>query len=945
MQRIEFGPFQFHPAERLLLKGQTEVEISSRALDILAFLIENVGNVVSNQALLAQVWPGVTVEESSVRVHIANLRRALGDGKDGARYVTNVPGRGYSFVGTISRPEPVDVVAPSAPIETRAPAEMRTLPARPTRIVGRDAEIKFVTDLMEAQRFVTIHGPGGIGKTTVALAVLHGSAQRFADGTCFLDLGLGQPHDSVAAALASALALSSRTADPAAAVLDHLRNRQMLLVLDCCEHVVESASAMLEDIFRMAPGVSILATSRESLNVEGECIYKLPSLDLPPDDEALGIEQILSYPAAKLLYDRAVAGGLHATLNLDDARAIASIARKVDGIALALELTAGRVGTHSLLEIAKLIDTRMGLLWRGRRTALPRHRTMTAMLDWSYELTSDDERTVLARLSRFVGPFSLHEAQALAADSNDIDDTDVAQIVDQLVSKSLLSARLGTAGTAYRILDMPRAYIQTKLPQDSDELSDISRKHALCCQKRLESYRQHDEGPAQLAAADAANLRIALEWAFSDAGDAEIGLALTAAAVSMWARTSSVGEAQEWLGKAVLALPADADRQLEMELYAALGSTLVFTRGASSEIEATWTKVLHLAESLGATDQKLSALWGLLSNRINNRDFRGCLPLATRFREAAAESPDTSNIYIGDRLVGRTMFFLGDFTGAERQMETAVSHYDPADRQRHIARYQFDQTVRANSSLAEIHWLRGAPGRAVQLAEENVSDAEGIGHELSVCTALGQSACPISVLVGDLVAARKWIDQLSEIALRRGLPRWQAWARCYSGMVDIQSGALTTGLQTLRSALTEFPDTTFRTRYNTFLGELALATAKAGEYSYALKTISDAIDRSDQMEERWCVAELLRIKAEVLLKAQSDHRGAEELFRKSLEWAQRQGAKSWELRTAIGMARLLGDTNRRKEGRTLLSKAVSGVGQDYQTADLLGAKSLLSELA
>lgn len=943
MQCIEFGPFEFRPAERLLLKGQARVEVGSRALDILAILIDNAGNVVGKQILLNQVWPGVIVEESSIRVHIANLRRALGDGKDGARYVTNVPGRGYSFVGKIAVRSGVASPPPSPDVPTSS--AIKSFPARPARVVGREVEVKFVADLLEAQRFVTIHGPGGIGKTTLALAVLHECAGHFPDGVCFLDLGLGGPSDSIAEALEATLGPTADAGDPSTRILDHLRDRRMLLVLDCCEHVVEAASVILERIFRETSGIGILATSREPLNVDGECIYKLASLGVPPDDETLDVSQILAYPAAKLFYDRAVAGGLHATLSVEEAKAIASIARKVDGIALALELTAGRVGSYGLREIAQLIDTRMGLLWQGRRNALPRHRTMTATLDWSYELTSQAERTVLARLSSILGPFSLREAQALASDDNGIDEAEVAQIVDQLVSKSLLSARVDATASSYRILDMPRAYIQAK-PLHGDELSDVSRKHALFCQDRLKSYRQGgDRMAAQLAAVDAGNLRIALEWAFSATGDRKIAVALTVAAVPMWAGSSNVGEAQEWIRKAILALPPDAEPRLEMELHAALGSTLVSTNGASSEIETTWTKVLQLAESLGATEQKLSALWGLLSHRINNRDFRGCLPLAIQFRETASESSDTSNIYIGDRLIGRTMFFLGDFANAQRYLESAVTHYDPIDRQRHIARYQFDQTVRATSSLAEIYWLQGASDRAMQLAVENVRDAESIGHELSVCTALGQSACPISIQMGDLSAARTWIDQLSDIALRRGLPRWHAWARCYDGMVERQSGTPAKALQILRSVLTEFPDTTFRARYNTFVGALALAAASAGEHALALKTIGDAIDRSDRMEERWSVAELLRIKGEVLLRQHAGQRDAEELFRKSLEWAVRQGAKAWELRTAVSLAKLLRDTKRGKEARALLSKPLAQLNQEYQTLDILTAKTLLNELA
>jgi DNA-binding winged helix-turn-helix (wHTH) protein len=293
----EFGPFRFFPAERRLLKGESPVQIGSRELDILIALVEHAGEVVTKRELFARVWPDVIVEESSLRVHVAGLRKVLADGQDQARYIVNVPGRGYSFVASLT-----GTVAPASRIWARAP------PRHSTGVIGRDNDINAVAEIVAQHRFVTVYGPGGVGKTTLGLAVASAQSRAFADGVCFVDLSLNVGVHTVADALASALELVVRASDPTGDILDFIRGRAMLLVFDSCETTIGDAAALAEGIIQQAPGVAILATSREPLRAESEHVYPLEPLSFPPEGALATTSDLMVFSAAQLFCERAVAG-------------------------------------------------------------------------------------------------------------------------------------------------------------------------------------------------------------------------------------------------------------------------------------------------------------------------------------------------------------------------------------------------------------------------------------------------------------------------------------------------------------------------------------------------------------------------------------------------------------------------------------------------------------
>lgn len=367
---VSFGPYRFIASERLLIKDDTPVDLSSRAFDILAVLISRSNEIISKHDLLSQVWPDVTVEEGSLRFHMTYLRKALGDGKGGARYIATLPGRGYCFVAPVTR-------SGDARIETSVGAEcfsQANLPNRASRIVGREDDVLRLSAQLSASRIVSIIGAGGIGKTTVGVAVGHHLSAAFNEAVVLVDFGMLSDATQAASGVASMLGLAPGSGDVRQSLLVHLRDRRILLIFDTCEHLVDAIAPLVADILAAAPQVHIMITSREALRIDGERVYRLDALACPPDDSEMAATTILSFPAVQLFMERAAAG--RGGLNVDDAQArmVASICRKLDGMPLALELAARRVETYGLLQMVTLLDEHLSLGWLGSRMAAPRQK-------------------------------------------------------------------------------------------------------------------------------------------------------------------------------------------------------------------------------------------------------------------------------------------------------------------------------------------------------------------------------------------------------------------------------------------------------------------------------------------------------------------------------------------------------------------------------------------
>src|ERR1700730_12956141 len=675
---ISFGPFSLVTSERLLTREGTPVELSARALDILVALLSRPNEVVSKSDLLAQVWPDATVEEGSLRFHIVNLRKALGDGKDGARYITTQPGRGYCFVAPISRSSDQGQVLQGKALAAAAVSfPHANLPGRLIGMVGRDDDVLKLSARLNAARFVTIVGSGGVGKTTVAVAVGHHLIEAFSGAVLFVDLSMLNDPVLVATAVASMLGLSVQSADVAPSLIAYLRDKRIFLILDTCEHLIEAVAALASTIFIAAPQVHIPATSRETLQVEGEHVYRLDPLACPPDDAGLTAAVAQTFSAPKLFVERAVASGAHLDFSDAEAAIVVSICRKLDGVALAIELAARRVEAYGLHQTDALLDHRLTLLWVGPRTAPPRQKTLHATLDWSYGLLSETERQVLRRLAIFVGHFTRDAALAVVT-SAPLDQAGVFGAIDSLVAKSMVATRPVGAMMRYRLLDTTRAYA-LEMSIDDSEAADLAVRHATYYRRWLEqagtewsTLSTGVERAPHFAGLN--NVRAALEWCFGVNDNAEIGVGLAAAAAPVFLTMSLLPECHRWSERALLALyERSSGGHEEMQLQACLGLSLTFARGHTDAASAALNRSLAIAKARGDLLNELRLLGPLHMYHVRGGDFRISLQYAKRSSEIAGTLGDAGATALAHALSGISLHVMGDVSGARVDLEAALA--------------------------------------------------------------------------------------------------------------------------------------------------------------------------------------------------------------------------------------------------------------------------------
>jgi len=943
-EAFAFGSFRLIPAQRVLLEDGKPLRLGSRALDILVTLIESAGETIHKDELISRTWPDTVVDEGALRVHVAALRKALGDGRAGKRYIANIPGRGYGFIAPVMRERRQPVISPP----DGAAADGK-LPAPLMRIIGRDDVIAALTMQLAQRRFLTIVGPGGIGKTTVAIAVAEAALASHRDGVWFVGLASLADPGLWPSAVSAVLGITLPDANPVSGLTAWFRDKHALIVLDSCEHVIDVAASIAEAVLKAAPHVRVLATSREPLRAEGEWLHRLASLELPPQAASSTADEAMRYSAVELFNERAVATMDGFVLEDADVPAALEICRRLDGVPLALELAAARVDAFGVKGLAARLDDRFAVLTKGRRTALPRHQTLRAAMDWSYELLPEIEQVVFRRLAVFRGSFTLEDASAIAVDER-INAAEVIEGVANLAGKSLVTTDISGDITYHRLLDTTRFYALEKLTEGG-ELAAAARRHAEHHRDLFSQARRQWESQTTVAwlaeyGHRLDDLRTALDWAFSPSGDAELGVALTVDAVPLWLQFSLMNECRRRVALALARTGAETDQnaRIRMRLSTALSLSRMYSRDPLTEVHKAWSTTLTLAERVGDTDYQLRAIWGLFAESINSGAFRVALDLGKRFRDLAT---DVTDRLIGERLIGTALHFLGDQNTARRHIEHMLAGYTAPANSAHIIRFQNDQTVAARRVLAPILWLQGFPDQAMRLVEEAIADAVAVDNALTLCNLLAQSACPLALLTNDLGAAERFTRMLNEYAIQHSLDVWHAYGRCFEGILLIRRGDFEHGLARLRSGGNELHQAGFTQYYTPYLSALAEGLGRSGQIAAGLLAIDKGLARAEDIEERWCLAELLRIKGELVNSQNVDGAAAtaEGYFQQALDWAQRQQALSWELRTATSLARLWKDQDRVVEARELLSPVYGRFTEGFTTADLREAKRLLQELA
>ncbi len=898
-----FGPFTLTPSARTVIREGVELEVRGRGLDLLIALVRRPNEVVGKRELLAQVWPDVVVDEGSLRFHVANLRKALGDGIGGARYIATVAGRGYCFVATVVRSG--DRESPPA---VHSPARPRLyLPGRLQRMVGRNEDLEQVKARLLEARFVTVVGTGGVGKTTVAIAAGHELAEDFAGAVLLVDLGAIIDPGLIAGTVATLLGLSIQDGDAESALIAQLRPRRILLILDTCEHLIEGVAALAARLFGACPHVHLLATSREALRAEGESVFVLPSLLCPPADPTLTLDAAMAFPAAQLFLERARASGARVALDDADAPVVADICRKLDGVALAIELAAGRVQTYGLRKTAALLDEYLALSWPGRRTAPARQRTLQATIDWSYALLSEDEREVLRRLAVFVGYFTFDAALQVVTNATLLEDKVYAGI-ESLIDKSLLSVSSHGATMRYRLLDTTRAYA-LQAHANNDSLPDSSLRHALYFTRLLGQIRtdwqsMHHPPERALQLAVLGNVRVALDWCFGPAGDHAIGVGLAAAAVPVFLGLSLLTECHRWSERALALLaPARRGGVEEMRLQAGLAMSQMFTRDHGDAARDAFTRSLAIADDKGDLADQMLLLGPLHMFHFRRGEFKISLRYAQRIATVAATAGDPDAQAVAHCLSGISLHVMGELDAARLELETSL-RAEPVSYRNHILLLGFDYYIWAGMALGRTLWLQGHAEQAIARIRASIESAERLDHPVTLSMALHWAAA-VYLWVGDLDTAEIHIDWFLSRAETHSLGPYLGVARGLKGELAVRRGSSERGVEMLDSALKRLHAIRYELVSTSLRLALAEGLADLGRTRDGLAVINSAAIQVESNGDLCYMPELLRIKARLLLNAEPpDVSAAKACLMESLTWSRRQSAGGWERRTQDDLAKL-----------------------------------------
>jgi predicted ATPase/DNA-binding winged helix-turn-helix (wHTH) protein len=926
---ICFGPFELYPERRQLLERGEPVRLGSRALDLLIALTERAGELVSRNELESRLWPRTIVEETSLRVQMSALRKALGDGTHGVRYITNVPGRGYSFVAPIHAHGQGMHIAVAPPLQ--AVAVLHNLPTRIDRIIGRETVSAALAAELRAGRMASLVGAGGMGKTTVALHVAKQCLPEFTDGVRFVDLAPLPVGSPVLPTLADALEIPDGVRDLWAAVEDRLRGRRMLLVLDNCEHVVQAAAELVERLMVVAPDVRILATSREALEIQGERVHRLEGLPAPQTEE-LGLEQSEALGAVQLFVERAAACSAGFRLTPANLQPVGEICRQLDGMPLAIELAAARVDALGAEGVAARLEQMFEVLTRGRRTALPRHRTLLALLDWSYGLLNDVEQTVLRRLSVFRSAFSLDLAARLCADER-LSPSAIVEAVLSLVAKSLIA--VGRRGDAlqYRLLYTTRGYAEDRLAA-SGEHERWQRCHAQALTEVLEAAQTETCSPwAGEFARRIEDLHAALDWTLTPAADLDTCTKLvTVAYLYVW-RGGAVRNLHAPMEVLLEKLRTVSPPQPQLELRLRTGLTfLAPSFDARYTSEQLAGRAMELVSEVGNAGDRIELHYGLFLDALRRANYPASVAHTHCIAQLCTGPYEHLRVALADRLLALT---LGNMAEYERTFELAegVLNHRPAV----PIHPRFGTMVPLEMSMgalqARIRWLQGRAEEA-QARCDRIMPLVMTAPPLATCQFVGLIAMPIVLWRGDLQVASELQQILHDTAERSFNPHWIGWARMMGRALQVQLS----GVASTWGDAVELPDVP-SAQYDM---EVDMLPTLVPQW-----LTPRALQRAEANAAPWCAPEVLRAAAEQRMASgrPGDWPAADALLQRARELASAQGARAWQLRIACSQARLELARGRAEQGHAQLAEVLAQMTEGLADADPRQAQQLLAQLS
>jgi predicted ATPase/DNA-binding winged helix-turn-helix (wHTH) protein len=906
MKTIKIGQLEVLLDRRELRVDGRKVRAGSRAFDILALLIAARGDVVAKEEIIRRVWPTTVVEKNNLEVHICALRRVFGRERDRIR---TVPGRGYRLIldGTpqslptpglskqsrpkqgalesgirkpdgslqparkgMAQPAVADSARESARSEA-GPKPRQPLPARMPELIGRHEALAEIADALRAHRIVTLVGTGGIGKTRLAVELAHFQQREFANGVVFVPLSAADGWRSALDALA--VAMGSRLAAGPGALAQlagEWRDREALVVLDNCEQILDIAAAIAEALVAADARIRVLATSREALRVQDETVHHVQPLALP--SPTVRANDVLETPAVQLFLARAQADAAHFVLDEPAVRLAADVCRRLDGIPLALELAASRAAVLGLGQLAANLDNRFSILTGGRRTALPRHQTLQATLDWSYRLLAEDEQKLLRWLGILVGGFTFDAARAVG-DYAGLTAIATLDALSGLAARSLLATEPEGAGYRYRLLETTRAYAQQQLDDEGERARAADAQASLVLTLLRELQKQWTQQPVEEwlvhFTRELGNVRAALDWTLDGAGNAAVGIELAAITVPWLYELSLVEECCSRARAALrriaqtgeAALPVDAGTH--MQLVAGLAAAAVYTDGPLEETREAWSRVLDHALDTGNTGHALRARWGLWNWHQYGGRAREALVLARSFGEQARASHEAIHSVLAARVEGIAQHYAGNQPRARQLLEQMIGQYEAPLARWHTTGFRIDQSIVARATLARVLWTQGEQREACELAAQSFHAAMRADHEIVTCYVLVEAAVPLALLDGDAAAAKRGIDVLQRLATRFGLTIWSTCCACYDAWLATLTQPGPEATARLAVAIAALRATNFLAPLPMLSGQLAQALMNEARDSEALAVVGEAGRQCEQSGARWYDEALGRINDEI----------------------------------------------------------------------------------
>lgn len=900
----KFGRYELFADLKLLLRDGNKIDLGGRAFDVLLVLAEAGGDVVSKELLIQKVWAGAAIEDNSLQAQISAIRRALGPDRD---LLSTDFGRGYRLAG-LSRTSEQHHEAERTLPATRLPFAL-------TPLLGRERECFEVGQFIARTRCVTLTGPGGIGKTRLALEVGRSIAPTFSDGVHLVEMARVTEDSLVWSTIAGCLQVPNT--DQPEQLLNDIKDKHLLLIVDNCEHLTDSIAVAVEALLRAVSKLHILVTAQEPLGAEGEHVYRLSPLSIPPPDTD-SREEALSHAAVRLFVDRASAGSQSFNLTHDNFRDVCAICRRLDGLPLSLELASARVSALGLQGVIVGLDDRFKLLTAGRRTALPRQRTLRATVDWSHSLLNTEEQSFFHRLAVFASYFNFAAARHVAG-PDFAEPWRISDLLADLVAKSLLLCEVDTFGPRYRLLETIRFYALEKLAESS-EVAAVAQRHADFVAAMVETgAREWVTAPTEVwrreHQSEIDDLRAALDWAFSPEGAKPIGLKILANSAPYWIQLSMHDECQRWLTLA-LATSSSIPPEEELALRVALGTSLSWAKGPVKQTGSVWASACELAVRLNHVEAQLQSRYGLWLFFLRSGEYKQSLAHAAEMMKLAQAVDDAEALAAAQRIVGVSRHFLGDHSEARSLIEASLAWYDQGLCSQPF-RFGLDQRVSGLAFLSRVLWVQGEFAKAFEAASASITGARALDHACTMCCALAEGWCTVNALAGDRDAVESGSLMLIKTGAKYGLGFWTAYGEIFQTWAEV-TGAKQPGDALLR-LISLHKDIDLDPGYSSLIGDLLVQHSSAA--SLAQIDMGFLGGRDDEIN--WATPEFARIRAR--LSASLDQSAAERLLNRALSLAAGSGAHAWELKIAVDLARLLINEARADQAREVLGSALSAL--------------------